>query len=889
MMDNKSFGGSGGLATNVSRQDSSQFLNTNLKDIEKNSNKLGDLFRNIMSKSNSKRKEVPVEVLRVFSPPPTAASSNWLVVDKDSLSAVYTYDAETNDSLYNDDRRAPSDSYQENDNNQRSFSTVAAKFNRSESFTDGKGLINSLPVELICKIMCYLDFSDRKNASLVCKKWRSAFFESCFLKSVLFKANNQLFFLANRPSSSSAKLTHSTHRASSSMALPSDALLYNTYLYDNIINLDIENDSADVSLLIKHLETKRQALIASFGEDYDANMQRIFLLPKLKSISLIKCTLSSKTLLQLLKESPNLRSLGVIHCDSLFMTGFLGISTNTANLSLENLEELILSKNRYVTDHLLNFFVSSSSRITRLDLSHCCLTKSNYKSIGNNLNNPFGSSASMAVLTLENLFRLLENELHQLRSINLSGIDLFNHDDQSLIKIVEKLPNLDELYLANLPSLKLDAVLKIQKIRPNLKLIDLNGSIQVDETAQNSIELYLQASVEVHEDKLSKLETLKFSKAKINNPYLFLESIGSMARLTYLDLSCIMIQCSFVTVSKRNQYISEFATNLAQCIQLESLLLSYCDILVTDPFVQIISKSLTKLKYLSLRNCTQITDASLHYISQYLKNLIFLDVSWCQNLSDYGLDRGIEIDKRKKMLNDLNKHLNGPCLCMRKYAEQPFLLIKTKAAINSMDASGMSLCACAPTTDIVSEPENNQNEEFKDQNSQPQDELDANVNLKRLRNLKVLKMESCINISDQGLRNGVDLSRLSELDVKMCTNLTGEFILNNSNDYDQMNNKQKAYSNLKVLDLSQCINFKEEHLVEIIENSPNLRELNVSAISSVTNLLLNVLLERKRLLSLLDVSFCSNVSEAYVEKYEQFLYNEFGSREFNIRKRFINQ
>lgn len=835
----------------------------------------------MMSKSNSssKRKEVPVEVLRAFAPSPSSSGAAWLVVDKNPLSEVHAYEDDLNNA----------DDGDEDGGQQHSGSHGNEKLNRTESFTDGRGLINSLPIELICKIMCSLDFSDRKNASLVCKKWRSAFFESCFLKNVLFKANNQLFFLANRPPSSSAslKLTRSSHRASSSMALSSDApLLFNTYLYDNIINLDIENDSADVSLLLKHLEIKRQALIASLGDEYDEATDRVYLLPKLKSVSLTKCTLSSKTLLQLLQESPNLRSLGVIHCDSLFMTGFLGISTSTTKLSLANLEELILSKNRYVTDHLLNFFISSSNQITKLDLSHCCLTKSNYKSIGGSGSSQFGSSASMAVLTLENLFRLLDNELRQLRSINLSGIDLFNHDDQTLIRIIEKLPDLEELFVANLPSLKLDAILKIQKIRPNLKLVDLNGSIQVDETAQNSIELYLQTSVEVHEDKLSKLETLKFSKAKINNPYLFLESIGSMSRLTYLDLSCIMIQCSFGTVAKRNAYITEFATNLAQCSQLESLLLSYCDILVTDPFVQIIAKSMSKLKYLSLRNCTQISDTALHYISQYLKNLAYLDVSWCQNLSDYGLDRGIEIDKRKKMLNDLNKHLNGPCRCMRKYAEQPFLLIKTKAAINSMDTNGqMSLCACAPSTEeLAAEPE--LNEDAKLDKTTPADELEPAVNMRQLRNLRVLKMESCINISDMGLRNGVDLARLSELDVKMCTNLTGEFILTNTTDQSA---KKTTYSNLKCLDLSQCVNFKEEHLVEIVENSPNLRELNVSAISSVTNLLLSVLLEKKRLLSLLDVSFCTNVSEAYVEKYEQFLFNEFGSREFNIRKRFINQ
>lgn len=59
---------------------------------------------------------------------------------------------------------------------------------------------NHLPIELICKIIEYLDVNDRKNASLVCKRWRSAFLAGNFLCDVLVKANNNLF-LHHRPES----------------------------------------------------------------------------------------------------------------------------------------------------------------------------------------------------------------------------------------------------------------------------------------------------------------------------------------------------------------------------------------------------------------------------------------------------------------------------------------------------------------------------------------------------------------------------------------------------------------------------------------------------------------------------------------------------------------
>ena len=94
---------------------------------------------------------------------------------------------------------------------------------------------------------------------------------------------------------------------------------------------------------------------------------------------------------------------------------------------------------------------------------------------------------------------------------------------------------------------------------------------------------------------------------------------------------------------------------------------------------------------------------------------------------------------------------------------------------------------------------------------------------------------------------------------------------------------------VRVFNLNQCVRFKEDNLLFVIEHAANLRELNVSAVASVSNQLIRDLLKRKRLLTACDISFCPGVNESEVERYEQFLYSEFGSREFHLDKRFIGK
>ena len=173
-----------------------------------------------------------------------------------------------------------------------------------------------------------------------------------------------------------------------------------------------------------------------------------------------------------------------------------------------------------------------------------------------------------------------------------------------------------------------------------------------------------------------------------------------------------------------------------------------------------------KIRHLDLRNCTQLTDAALHHIAHYLGELVHLDMSWCQNLTDNGLDRRIEFEHTQRLLNEFNRHVNGgSCRCARKYAEQPFLLIRARAEI-ALEIRN-KFCDCTNVEDsiaLVAEPAEGAIVDGQQERAQVQANEDAlaslpsmsamDLTLKSLRNLRVLKLEACINVTDMGLQRG---------------------------------------------------------------------------------------------------------------------------------------
>ena len=78
-------------------------------------------------------------------------------------------------------------------------------------------------------------------------------------------------------------------------------------------------------------------------------------------------------------------------------------------------------------------------------------------------------------------------------------------------------------------------------------------------------------------------------------------------------------------------------------------------------------------------------------------------------------------------------------------------------------------------------------------------------------------MESCVNLTDLGLFSGINLSQLSELDLKLCTNVSGDFVFGSIGGNESKN--LGLFNSLKILNFNQCIKFKEENLLKIIEKN----------------------------------------------------------------------
>jgi hypothetical protein len=761
-------------------------------------------------------------------------------------------------------------------NSNETFLTEAPIENDTGYEQSSNGAINRLPFELICKIFEFMSVNQAKQASALCKKWRYAFFESVKMNQTIFKANNTLF-VSERPLIQSKPLmlytAASQHRPSSSMALVSN---FNLNLYQNLINLEFECDSADINLLLA------QRNISS-SSDHAA-----FLLPNLRYLKINKTNLSAKTLIDLLNQAPKLKSLHLIQCDSLFMSGFLAYNNNTSVFSdLKCLEELSLSRNRYLSDFLLNLFMQNCDKLNlkRLDLSYCYLTKSNFKSVPYSLS-LMTTTNNNVLLTIENLIRIFDGH-SGLRSVNLSGIDIFNNDESSLLNLIEKLKNLSELEMSNLPSLKVESLNKIL-LAKNLTIIDLSNSVQVDDSRQPSFETCL------NDNNIQNLKVLKLGKARINDPDLFVNNLSLMSGLTHLDLSCAQFQKSFINMNRLSAFIESFARNLSlSAPNLEILLLSYCDFLVNDHFIQLAidtTSGLRKLKHLDLRNCAQLTDASMHSICKHLVNLEHLDLSWCQLITDFGLYNQNISSEQKQLLSSENQksfdYLSVKlCRCMKKYIEQPFMLLKIKTELEN-DNGLSSFCTCKDRYTSLN-----------DMAMRKVGHSSEILSFKSLKRLKILKLESCVNLTDSGLFYGLNLEQIEELDIKLCTSINGDFVNSVLGDQEkaakekETDRQQKEFklSNFKSLNLNQCTKFKEENLMFIIRNAPNLRHLNLSNSPTITNRLIDLLLNRKKILIECDFSFCSSLSESHAEKYEQFLFNEFGSREFRLDKRFLSK
>jgi hypothetical protein len=507
------------------------------------------------------------------------------------------------------------------------------------------------------------------------------------------------------------------------------------------------------------------------------------------------------------------------------------------NLNLINLKTLDIINNNNLNINLLVKMLQVTPNLERLNLIECdsLFLASNLPDNKLELNfNLTELSLSKNRHLTNRLFNyLIKNLFNKITSLDISHTCLINMDNGSnetsqtlftLNNVLNTLKEIGTIKRLNLSSIDLfnsnkDYVERVQSTITNL-----------NELIVDSINLNSNKSILNKELKVLKLTSTSFYD---NQPIDVKLNVYQELQLRKCSINSISKQPNLVLLDLSNSKVNQIEFDYSY---LTTLNLSYCDF-ITDTHIIQIAKVSTKLKHLDLKSCTKITDTSVNFIVNYLILIEYLDLSWCRLISDYGFNTNAQ--KLKYEINS-NSHTNfGNCKC--------------------------SLCI-------------NRFTRIKKEKTDPQfSEMETftNLSLESLKNLKYLKLESCLNLTDNFITPKV-LGQLFELNINLCTNIT----LNLPIDF---------YLNLNILNISQCHQINEDKLINLLKYSRNLKSLHANACPAMTNSLISFMITNKIILHFLDCSFCCNLNETCVNSYESFLHDRYNLYDFICEKRFLNK
>ncbi|XP_051917664.1 F-box/LRR-repeat protein 2 [Hippocampus zosterae] len=427
-----------------------------------------------------------------------------------------------------------------------------------------------LPLEIVIYILSFLQTSDRKEASLVCRSWYIASQDLCFQKNVIF------CFPA---SASSLELVRNLGRRSR------------------------------CSLIIRQLDgfSLSRSLLLEVGLSVGS---------KLDSLALPGSSVTEASLLALLPRLTSLRRLDLRGLDSLFMSGaFLSRKEHRQQVksALFGLEELDLSDLRYLSDLTFNRLTGCTPRLRRLSLAGCHIAFEFDPYSGC----PVGSvKVSSALLSLRNLRKLLTEQSATLVALDLSRTSITPESLRTIAQ-VQGLA-LEELFLQSCKELTDYSVEVMVKHQPGLQKLDISGCTELTSRAVVAIarglsfltDLYLSRDWKITETGLADLVSVPSLRSLDLSECLH---IGG-AEMTKGLSRCHAERAQLEKLNLRScTYMRDEAVfSLTQVLgsSLRELDLTSC-VNVTDLSVRAIATYLQGLVVLRLGWCKEVTDWGL--------------------------------------------------------------------------------------------------------------------------------------------------------------------------------------------------------------------------------------------------------------------------------------
>lgn len=342
--------------------------------------------------------------------------------------------------------------------------------------------------------------------------------------------------------------------------------------------------------------------------------------PSVKSLYFGNCDMYEKVLTDLLANCVNLEVLVLHNCRELFMPGRLledPKDCKRLSKSLRKVKDLSLSCNRYLSDALFNRLMSVFPSLNSISLEdsqisyHLGLLRKYYPDSVTASNPDY---ASETVFTFHNIYKLLVQRAHMIKSINLSRTLV----DSTAVSMISQINNLEleELQFVSCKQLTNAAILALADHQRSLTILNVSHCPRITDQAllyicSNLINLR-RFSVRdcravtdlgiVHFKNLTHLEELDISHCDQVTGHGVEEGVCSTENKVLRKL--VMEALSLIT-SKTVVAIAEKLTNLTY------LSLSYCLNAVTDSSAQAIFKHLVRLRCLKLASCDALTDAGL--------------------------------------------------------------------------------------------------------------------------------------------------------------------------------------------------------------------------------------------------------------------------------------
>ncbi|XP_014767592.1 dynein regulatory complex subunit 6 isoform X3 [Octopus bimaculoides] len=353
-----------------------------------------------------------------------------------------------------------------------------------------------------------------------------------------------------------------------------------------------------------------------------------------------------------------------------------------------------------------------------------------------------------------------------------------------------------------------------------------------------------------------------------------------LLHLNLRNCQCIQIS-SFMAISSCNNLQD---LNLSNCQALKDdhllliarrchilLYLNISHTLITDTALRIIARYLSNLLCLSLAYCRRFTDRGMTYLAQgeCCKNLEHLDLSNCLQLTPEGFMQIFnKCDNLKVFIVDEFPTLTDQCI-------QSILLHCSKLEHISFLGSPLLTDAAfqkfPKTLKIIKLEGNNR---ISDMSIKLLSRMCPNVShiyladcqrltdiclryLATCKQLTILNLAECINITDAGIRSfsdGICAIKLRELNLSNCVHLGDMSLIIIS----------KKLQNLTYLSLSFCDNISESSL-EALGQAPNLISLDISG-SSCSDQSISAIGKRARMKNI-NISQCTNITDLGLQKF----------------------